>query len=91
MCLCLQGGGATRPARLSGRKRPDQSPPPPVAATTELPVRAPLLPGGAREEAAGAGRRGRQRVQLADGQRCVFFLQPVGTVLQLQRVQDLPA
>lgn len=91
MCLCLQGGGETGPAWLPRRKRPDQSPPPPVSAATELPVRASVLPGGAREEAAGAGRGGWQRLQLADGQRALLFLQPVGTLLQLQRVQDLPA
>lgn len=91
MCVCLQGGGATWPAWLTGRKRPDPSPPPPVAATTELPVRAAVLPGGAREEAAGAGRRRKQRVQLTDGQRALLFLQPVGTLLRFQRFQDLPA
>lgn len=54
----LKGGVARGAAWLTRRKRPDPSPPPAVTATAELSLRAPVLPGRAREEAAGTvGRR----------------------------------
>ncbi len=65
--LCvLQRELSSGSVRLSRRKRPYISPKPPLPAEAELPVRATVLPGREREEAAGAGgcgvRRGRERL-----------------------------
>lgn len=88
--VSLKGGVARGAAWLPTRKRPDPSPPSAVAATAELSLRAPVLPGGAREEAAGTVGRRRHRVQLTHGQRDFLFLQLVGNFPRFQCLQDLP-